>query len=74
MVSCVPINSIDAGHVNKCFIHVGEHQYRGGGGEGTPYDGQYRKALSGFRYMKGISLLKVYKRGGKSVIWGCKWA
>ena len=55
---------------------------RGGGGEGTPYHGLYGEAppkratffrLHGYEKV-GISLVEVYKRVGKSVIWVCKRA
>ena len=50
------------------------------GGGGTPCDGLYEEAPPGrctfFRLRVyesvGISLVEVYKRGGKSVIWVCK--
>ena len=43
------------------------------------YTGRLRPrgvSFSGFRYMKGlgISLVEVYKRAGKSVIWVCERA
>ena len=58
-------------------------QSRGGGGGGvTPNDGLYGEAPSErglfFRLQVyervGISLVEVYKRGGKSVIWVCERA
>ena len=52
----------------------------GGGGEGTPYDGQYGAASPErgifFRLQVyervGISLVAVYKKVEKSVIWVCE--
>ena len=46
---------------------------------GTPYDSLYGKKevpFSGFRNINwvGISLVEVYKRVGKSVIWVCERA
>ena len=54
----------------------------GVGEEGTPYDGLYGEALPErgifFRLQVheslGISLVEVYKRVGKSVIWVCERA
>ena len=55
---------------------------QGGGGGLLPmmaYTGRLHPkgvSFSGFRYMRGvgISLVEVYKRGGKSVIWVCERA
>ena len=58
-------------------------KHNDGGLGGAPYDGAYTGKLrpkgvpfSGFRYYErvGISLVEVYKRVGKSVIWVCERA
>ena len=68
-------------HSSSSFSSFASNQ-RGRGGEGTPYDGLYGEAspkrgtffrLHGYEKV-GISLVEVYKRVGKSVIWVCKRA